>query len=158
MTQPPDAPEESPAADLPVVRLKPKSKPQAIRRGYPWIYADELVTDRRTKALAPGTIARLEDAERTPLARVAVNPNSKIIARVIDREGRGGLRGAGPAEVTAGPALMVGVAMSYSVAAAFLMLSTMPWGEPWPPKSETMPSFMAPPTVGPYAVSSQSCT
>ncbi|SFE19037.1 RSP_2647 family RNA methyltransferase [Roseivivax sediminis] len=89
MTQPPDAPDENTAADLPVVRLKPKSKPQAIRRGYPWIYADELVTDRRTKALAPGTIARLEDAERTPLARVAVNPNSKIIARVIDREGRG---------------------------------------------------------------------
>ncbi|SLN38957.1 Ribosomal RNA large subunit methyltransferase I [Roseivivax jejudonensis] len=96
MTLPDDAPDgapDSPAPqtpdDLPVVRLKPKSKPQAIRRGFPWVYADELVTDRRTKALAPGTIARLEDAERKPLARVAVNPKSKIIARVIDREGRG---------------------------------------------------------------------
>ncbi|WP_306132386.1 RSP_2647 family RNA methyltransferase [Roseivivax marinus] len=76
-------------APLPVVRLKPKANARAVRRGFPWIFADELVTDRRTRALAPGTIAWLEDAERKPLARVAVNPNSKIIARVIDREGRG---------------------------------------------------------------------
>lgn len=69
---------------LPVLRLLPKTKPQAIRRGYPWVYANEVVTDRRTRSIAPGTIAVLEDAERSPLALVAVNPNSKIIGRVLD--------------------------------------------------------------------------
>jgi 23S rRNA (cytosine1962-C5)-methyltransferase len=69
---------------LPVIRLLPKTKPQAIRRGYPWVYANEVVTDRRTRAMTPGTIAVLEDAERSPLALVAVNPNSKIIGRVLD--------------------------------------------------------------------------
>jgi len=69
---------------FPIVRLKPKTKPQAIRHGFPWVYDNEMVTDRRTKALTPGTIAILEDAERNPLAIVAVNPNSKIFCRVLD--------------------------------------------------------------------------
>ncbi|MCR9156012.1 MAG: class I SAM-dependent rRNA methyltransferase [Rhodobacteraceae bacterium] len=72
------------SSPLPVIRLLPKTKPQAIRRGYPWVYANEVVTDRRTRAMTPGTIAVLEDAERSPLALVAVNPNSKIIGRVLD--------------------------------------------------------------------------
>jgi 23S rRNA (cytosine1962-C5)-methyltransferase len=62
----------------------PKTKPQAIRRGYPWVYANEVVTDRRTRAMTPGTIAVLEDSDRSPLALVGVNPNSKIIGRVLD--------------------------------------------------------------------------
>ena len=70
----------------PVVRLRPKAEARAIRHGFPWIYADELVTDRRTRALAPGTLARLEDAERRPLGLVTVNPGSKIIARLLDRD------------------------------------------------------------------------
>lgn len=73
-------------ADLPIIRLRPKSKPQAIRHGFPWVFADELVTDRRTKAIAPGSFALLEDAERQPLALVTVNPNSRIIARVMDAD------------------------------------------------------------------------
>lgn len=70
----------------PVVRLRPKAEARAIRHGFPWVYADELVVDRRTNALIPGTIATLEDAERRPLATVTVNPKSKIIARVMDRD------------------------------------------------------------------------
>ena len=68
----------------PVVRLRPKAEARAIRHGFPWVYADELVTDRRTAALAPGSLAVLEDAERRPLGLVTVNPASKIIARVLD--------------------------------------------------------------------------
>ena len=34
----------------PTVRLKPKANARAIRRGFPWVYANELVTDRRTRA------------------------------------------------------------------------------------------------------------
>ncbi|MDO5648517.1 RSP_2647 family RNA methyltransferase [Paracoccus sp. (in: a-proteobacteria)] len=72
--------------DLPVIRLRPKSKPQAIRHGFPWVYADEAVLDRRTRALPPGGFAVLEDAERRPLGLVTVNPVSKIVARVMDTD------------------------------------------------------------------------
>ncbi|MDA5095713.1 class I SAM-dependent rRNA methyltransferase [Aliiroseovarius sp. KMU-50] len=69
----------------PIIRLKPKANARAIRHGAPWVYDNEAVTDRRTKKIPVGTIATLEDSERTPLATVAVNPNSRIIARVLDR-------------------------------------------------------------------------
>ncbi len=82
--QTPDLAETRPGR--PVVRLRPKAEARAIRHGFPWVYADELVVDRRTNALIPGTIATLEDAERRPLATVTVNPKSKIIARVMDRD------------------------------------------------------------------------
>jgi 23S rRNA (cytosine1962-C5)-methyltransferase len=71
---------------LPVVRLKPKAEARAIRHGFPWVYADELVTDRRTQSLAPGALAVLEDGERRPLGLVTVNVKSKIIARMLDRD------------------------------------------------------------------------
>ena len=71
---------------LPIVRLKPKAEARAIRHGFPWVYADELVTDRRTQALAPGALAILEDGERRPLGLVTVNVKSKIIARMLDRD------------------------------------------------------------------------
>lgn len=67
-----------------VVRLLPKANTRAIRHGFPWVYANELVTDRRTKKLKPGTLARLEDEARKPLGLVAVNPLSKIICRMLD--------------------------------------------------------------------------
>jgi 23S rRNA (cytosine1962-C5)-methyltransferase len=70
------------------VRLKPKAEARAIRHGFPWVYADELVTDRRTQGLAPGALAVLEDGERRPLGLVTVNVKSKIIARMLDRDPR----------------------------------------------------------------------
>ena len=68
----------------PTIRLLPKSKPQAIRHGFPWVYANEAVMDRRTRALTPGSLAVLEDPERRPMGLVAVNPNSKILGRMLD--------------------------------------------------------------------------
>ena len=76
----------SAAADRPVVRLRPKAEARAIRHGFPWVYSDELVLDRRTQALTPGTLAVLEDAERRPLGLVTVNPASKITCRMLDRD------------------------------------------------------------------------
>jgi 23S rRNA (cytosine1962-C5)-methyltransferase len=70
----------------PIVRLKPKAEARAIRHGFPWVYADELVTDRRTQGLEPGALAVLEDGERRPLGLVTVNTRSKIIARMLDRD------------------------------------------------------------------------
>ncbi|MCA0272636.1 MAG: class I SAM-dependent rRNA methyltransferase [Proteobacteria bacterium] len=73
-------------AEYPVVRLRPKADARAIRHGFPWVYADELVMDRRTQGMAPGTIAVLEDDAHRPMGVVTVNPKSKIIARMLDRD------------------------------------------------------------------------
>ncbi|WP_299350301.1 RSP_2647 family RNA methyltransferase [uncultured Shimia sp.] len=72
-------------SSFPVIRLKPKANARAIRHGFPWIYDNELVVDRRTRNIPPGSIAILEDADRRPMALVAVNPNSRIMGRVLDR-------------------------------------------------------------------------
>ncbi len=70
----------------PTVKMKPKTNARAVRHGFPWVYANELVTDRRTKKLAPGTLATLLDENHAPLGLVSVNPESKIIARMLDRD------------------------------------------------------------------------
>lgn len=77
---------DEPVRGRPVVRLKPKAEARALRHGFPWVYADELVTDRRTQNLAPGALAVLEDGDRRPLGLVTVNTKSKIIARMLDRD------------------------------------------------------------------------
>lgn len=74
------------SAELPVIRLRPKANARAIRHGFPWIFADELVVDRRTRAIAPGSFAVLEDGERRPMGLVTVNPDSKIIGRMMDAD------------------------------------------------------------------------
>ncbi|TVP95597.1 MAG: RlmI/RlmK family 23S rRNA methyltransferase, partial [Roseinatronobacter sp.] len=60
--------------DYPTIRLKPKAEARAIRHGFPWVFADEVVTDRRTRALTAGSFAVLEDSERRALGLVTVNP------------------------------------------------------------------------------------
>jgi 23S rRNA (cytosine1962-C5)-methyltransferase len=70
---------------LPVVRLKPRADARRIRHGHPWAYDNEVVADRRTRNLAPGSLAVLEDETRAPLGVVAVNPGSKLFARMLDR-------------------------------------------------------------------------
>lgn len=71
-------------ASLPIVRLKPKADTSRIRQGQPWVYADDVVTDRRTRKIAPGALAILEDAGRSPIGLVAVNLSSKIMLRILD--------------------------------------------------------------------------
>lgn len=73
-------------SDRPVLRLLPKVNPNKFRRGTPWAYSNEVVMDRRTRALKPGTVATLVDGERNPLVTVAVNANSKIVARILDND------------------------------------------------------------------------
>ncbi|GFE63591.1 RSP_2647 family RNA methyltransferase [Litoreibacter roseus] len=73
-------------AAYPVVRLKPKIDTRALKQGAPWVYADELVTDRRTKALSAGSLAVLQDTNRSNLGLVTVNMGSKIIARTLDQD------------------------------------------------------------------------
>ena len=71
------------AAARPVIRLRPKAG-RRLAAGAPWVYADEIAMDRRTRALAPGVIAALESAERVVLGAVAFNPASTIAARLLD--------------------------------------------------------------------------
>ena len=73
--------------DLRTLRLKPKMDPRRLRHGYPWVYDNELVLDRRSKAIAPGSLAVLADADHTPIALVAANPGSRIAGRVLDAAG-----------------------------------------------------------------------
>ena len=72
--------------DGPVVRLRPKADAKSIRHGFPWLYDNDVVTDRRTKAIAPGSIALLEDGGREPLALIAFNAQSRLIGRVLDHD------------------------------------------------------------------------
>ncbi|KPA22894.1 Ribosomal RNA large subunit methyltransferase I [Shimia sp. SK013] len=73
-------------SSLPVVRLKPKANARAIRHGFPWVYDNELVTDRRTKGLSPGALAVLEDDNRQPMGIVATNSQSRIFCRMLERD------------------------------------------------------------------------
>ncbi|MDB2407330.1 class I SAM-dependent methyltransferase [Jannaschia sp.] len=70
----------------PVLRLRPKADAKRLRHGHPWAYLDDVVADRRSRALAPGTLAVLEDAERAPLGLATVNMGSRIAARLLDRD------------------------------------------------------------------------
>ncbi|MEM8980781.1 MAG: class I SAM-dependent rRNA methyltransferase [Pseudomonadota bacterium] len=70
----------------PIVKLRPKVDARPIRFGAPWVYANDLVLDRRTKALAPGTLAELRDGAQASLGLVAINPLSQIAVRMIDRD------------------------------------------------------------------------
>ncbi|MEM7547105.1 MAG: class I SAM-dependent rRNA methyltransferase [Pseudomonadota bacterium] len=80
-------------ASRPVVRLRP-NRGRRLAGGAPWVYADEIVTDRRTKALAAGAIATLESEARVPLATVTVNTASTIMARVLDADPEAAIDGA----------------------------------------------------------------
>ncbi|MEM7320315.1 MAG: class I SAM-dependent rRNA methyltransferase [Pseudomonadota bacterium] len=71
---------------LPTIRLKPKANARSVRHGFPWVYASDVVTDRRTRSIEPGSLGVLEDADRAPLGVVAVNPGSKIFCRMLDRD------------------------------------------------------------------------
>ncbi|MEM9059659.1 MAG: class I SAM-dependent rRNA methyltransferase [Pseudomonadota bacterium] len=71
----------------PIVKLRP-GKGGRLRSGAPWVFADEIAMDRRTRKLAPGTLVDLRDGEER-LGLAAFNPDSQISARLLG----------GPAEV-----------------------------------------------------------
>ena len=70
----------------PTIRLLPRADARRIRHGYPWVHRDDLVLDRRTRGLAPGTLAVLEDADRAPMGLVAVSAEARVAARMLDRD------------------------------------------------------------------------
>ena len=66
------------------LRLKASVDANKFRYGYPWIYSNEIISDRRTKSLLPGSFCKLVDYNKSPVCLVTVNPKSKIFARVMD--------------------------------------------------------------------------
>jgi len=74
------------APSFPVLRLKPKADARRIRHGHPWAWGDELVLDRRARALPAGALAVLEDGERVPVAMGVATVGGKIAFRVLDRD------------------------------------------------------------------------
>ena len=75
------------ANERPVVRLRPTARRRAgstAGAGLPWHYQDEIVLDRRTRAIPAGAVVTLEDAERRPLGTAAFNAASKITVRMLD--------------------------------------------------------------------------
>ena len=66
------------------LRLRAGVETKKFRYGYPWIYSDDIISDRRSKALIPGSFCKLVDYEKNPICLVTVNPNSKIFARIMD--------------------------------------------------------------------------
>lgn len=83
--------------DRPVVRLRPQTRRAALRAaagGGLWAYADEVVLDRRTRAIPAGAVVRLEDAERRPLGAAAFNAGSRIALRMLDADPEAPIDGA----------------------------------------------------------------
>jgi len=72
------------SADRPILRLKPKADARRIRHGHPWAWTDELVLDRRSKAVPEGAIAVLEDAGREPLGTGVASVGGRIGFRLLD--------------------------------------------------------------------------
>ena len=70
----------------PEIRFRQNKSSQRVRHGFPWAYDNEIVTDRRTKKIAPGAIVDLLDKDRNFISQVAFHPTSKIMARVLERD------------------------------------------------------------------------
>jgi 23S rRNA (cytosine1962-C5)-methyltransferase len=74
------------ASPFPVLRLKPKADARRIRHGHPWAWADDLVLDRRSRKIAAGALAVLEDANRAPLGLGIANVEARIGFRMLERD------------------------------------------------------------------------
>jgi 23S rRNA (cytosine1962-C5)-methyltransferase len=83
MTRPSSTP---PAEPRPVVRMRPKKSPQRLRWGYPWAFSDEIVLDRRTRALGAGAIVELQANDGERLGAYAFHHDSRIACRLLDRD------------------------------------------------------------------------
>ena len=76
-----DASEETkPEETVPVVLV---TRPKRVRRGSPWVFSNEIEMSTATKAIAPGTMVRLQEQSGKPVGAAFFNPHSLIAARVI---------------------------------------------------------------------------
>lgn len=71
-------------AEIPQVTIQ-KGHSSRLRKGYPWLFSNELDMTPETKALPPGSLVRLIDAGDEYLGTATFNPHSLIAARVLTR-------------------------------------------------------------------------
>ena len=67
----------------PLLRLLP-GHDKRVRAGAPWIYSNEIALGTEAKAIAPGSLVRIETAEGKPLGAAAFNAHALIAARLYD--------------------------------------------------------------------------
>ncbi len=70
----------------PVIRMRPNKSPQRVRFGAPWVFADEVVLDRRARKIPAGSIIELHANDGERLGLCAFNAESRIVCRVLDRD------------------------------------------------------------------------
>lgn len=73
-------------SSYPVIRMRPNKSAQRVRFGFPWLFADELVLDRRSRATPPGTIVEVEANDGQKLGLAAFNAASRIACRMLERD------------------------------------------------------------------------
>ena len=61
------------------LRLKASVDANKFRYGYPWIYSNEIISDRRTKSLLPGSFCKLVDYNKTLFASLLLIRNQKFL-------------------------------------------------------------------------------
>jgi len=68
------------------VTLRPETH-RRLLTGHPWVYSNEIVMDPAAKAIEPGSLVRLLQADGRPLAQAYFNPRTLIAARLLTRVG-----------------------------------------------------------------------
>ena len=66
----------------PKLRIHPKHGTR-IKSGSPWIYSNEIVMDKASKALTPGTLVDVVDDKEGQFGTAYFNPHSLIAARIL---------------------------------------------------------------------------
>jgi len=70
--------------DIPTLRFRPNKSPARVMFGFPWIYSDDVILDRRTKKIAPGTFVKIQTNDKQDIGLIAFNGESKITGRIMD--------------------------------------------------------------------------
>lgn len=66
----------------PLLRVNPKQVAR-LKAGAPWVYSNEVVMDRATKALKPGTLVDVAGERDGRFGTATFNPHSLIAARIL---------------------------------------------------------------------------
>lgn len=74
-------------SERPAIRFLQKHGARA-KGGAPWVYSNEIVMDRATKALKPGSLVTIASDRGEPVAAAYFNPHSLIAARILSREAK----------------------------------------------------------------------
>jgi 23S rRNA (cytosine1962-C5)-methyltransferase len=69
----------------PTIHLK-SGEERRVLGGHPWVYSNELQTGPELKAIKPGSIVTLRQADGRPMGLAFFNPKSLISGRVITRD------------------------------------------------------------------------